>query len=142
MVIDAEQGVTEQDERIAGYIHEAGKGCVFVINKWDLLEKDNATLGIYIAKIRDGFKYLAYAPIVCVSAKTGQRSGKIIATVDEVMAQFCRRVTTSELVHVFITPRPLVPRPPGKILLCHPGSNHAAGFCYFYQSARKHPLFL
>lgn len=101
MVINAEEGVTEQDERIAGYIHEAGKGCVFVINKWDLLEKDNTTLGIYIAKIRDGFKYLAYAPIVCVSAKTGQRSGKIISTVDEVMAQFCRRVTTSELVHVF-----------------------------------------
>jgi GTP-binding protein len=101
MVIDAEQGVTEQDERIAGYIHEAGKGCVFVINKWDLLEKDNATLGIYIAKIRDGFKYLAYAPIVCVSAKSGQRTGKIIATVDEVMEQYCRRVTTSELVHVF-----------------------------------------
>jgi GTP-binding protein len=101
MVINAEEGVTEQDERIAGYIHEAGKGCVFVINKWDLLEKDNATLGIYIAKIRDGFKYLAYAPIVCVSAKTGQRSGKIIVTVDEVMAQYCRRVTTSELVHVF-----------------------------------------
>jgi GTP-binding protein len=101
MVINAEEGVTEQDERIAGYVHEAGKGCVFVINKWDLLEKDNATLGIYIAKIRDGFKYLAYAPIVCVSAKTGQRSGKIIATVDEVMEQYCRRVSTSELVHVF-----------------------------------------
>ena len=101
MVINAEDGVTEQDERIAGYIHEAGKGCVFVINKWDLLEKDNATLGIYIAKIRDGFKYLAYAPIVCVSAKTGQRAGKIIATVDEVMEQYCRRVSTSELVHVF-----------------------------------------
>jgi GTP-binding protein len=101
MVIDAEEGVTEQDERIAGYIHEAGKGCVFVINKWDALEKDNATLGVYIAKIRDGFKYLAYAPIVCVSAKTGQRTGKIITTVDDVMAQFCRRVTTSQLVQVF-----------------------------------------
>jgi GTP-binding protein len=101
MVINAAEGVTEQDERIAGYVHEAGKGCVFVINKWDLLAKDNSTLGIYIAKIRDGFKYLAYAPIVCVSAKTGQRSGKIIATVDEVMEQYCRRVTTSELVHVF-----------------------------------------
>ncbi len=101
MVVNAEEGVTEQDERIAGYIHEAGKGCVFVINKWDLIEKDNSTLGVYIAKIRDGFKYLAYAPIVCVSAKTGQRSGKIIATVDEVMEQYCRRVTTSELVHVF-----------------------------------------
>lgn len=101
MVIDAEEGVTEQDERIAGYIHEAGKGCVFVINKWDLLEKDNATLGKYIAKIRDGFKYLAYAPIVCVSSKTGQRTGKIITTVDDVMKQFCRRVSTSQLVQVF-----------------------------------------
>jgi GTP-binding protein len=101
MVIDAEEGVTEQDERIAGYIHEAGKGCVFVVNKWDVLEKDNATLGVYIAKIRDGFKYLAYAPIVCVSAKTGQRTGKIITTVDDVMAQFCRRVSTSQLVQVF-----------------------------------------
>ncbi|MEI6205907.1 MAG: ribosome biogenesis GTPase Der [Desulfuromonadales bacterium] len=101
MVIDAEEGVTEQDERIAGYIHEAGKGCVFVINKWDVIEKDNATLGIYIEKIRDGFKYLAYAPIVCVSARTGQRTGKIITTVDNVMAQFCRRVSTSQLVQVF-----------------------------------------
>lgn len=101
MVIDAEEGVTEQDERIAGYIHEAGKGCVFVINKWDVLEKDNATLGIYIEKIRIGFKYLAYAPIVCVSAKTGQRTGKIITTVDNVMEQFCKRVPTSQLVQVF-----------------------------------------
>lgn len=101
MVIDAAEGVTEQDERIAGYIHEAGKGCVFVINKWDALEKDNATLGTYIAKIRDGFKYLAYAPIVCVSAKTGQRTGKIITIVDDVMKQYSRRVTTSQLVQVF-----------------------------------------
>lgn len=101
MVINAEEGVTEQDERIAGYIHEAGKGCVFVINKWDLLEKDNATLGIYIDKIRTGFKYLAYAPIVCVSAVSGQRTGKIISTVDAVMEQFCKRVSTSELVQVF-----------------------------------------
>lgn len=101
MVISAEDGVTEQDERIAGYIHEAGKGCVFVVNKWDTLEKDNATLGIYVDKIRMGFKYLAYAPIVFVSAKTGQRIGKIVATVDEVMEQYCRRVTTSELQRVF-----------------------------------------
>ncbi|MBV5338376.1 MAG: ribosome biogenesis GTPase Der [Deltaproteobacteria bacterium] len=101
MVIDADEGVTEQDERISGYIHEAGKGCVFIVNKWDLLDKDNATFKTYTEKIRDGFRYLAYAPIVFVSAKTGQRTGKIIETVDEVMAQYCRRVTTSELVHVF-----------------------------------------
>jgi GTP-binding protein len=101
MVIDAEEGVTEQDERIAGYIHEAGRGCIFVINKWDLLSKDNATFGAYTDKIRYGFKYLAYAPIVFVSAASGQRIGKIMSTVDEVMAQYIRRVTTSELNNVF-----------------------------------------
>lgn len=101
MVIDAAEGVTEQDERIAGYIHEAGRGCIFVINKWDALPKDNATFGAYTDKIRYGFKYLAYAPIVFVSAMTGQRVGKIMSTVDEVMAQYTRRVSTSELNHVF-----------------------------------------
>jgi len=101
LVIDAEEGVTEQDERIAGYIHEAGRGCIFVINKWDALSKDNATFGAYTEKIRYGFKYLAYAPIVFVSALTGQRIGKVMTTVDEVMEQFMRRVSTAELNRVF-----------------------------------------
>jgi len=101
VVLDAEEGVTEQDERIAGYVHEAGKGCVFVVNKWDTLEKDNSTLGIYVDKVRTGFKYLAYAPIVFVSAKTGQRIGKIMTTVDDVMGQYIHRVTTSDLNRVF-----------------------------------------
>lgn len=101
VVLSAEDGVTEQDERIAGYVHEAGKGCIFVVNKWDLLEKDNSTLGIYVEKVRMGFKYLAYAPILFVSAKSGQRTGKIVETVDTVMAQFIHRVTTSDLNRVF-----------------------------------------
>lgn len=101
VVLDAVEGVTEQDERIAGYVHEAGKACVFVLNKWDALEKSNATLGAYIDKVRTGFKYLAYAPIVFVSAKSGQRIGKIMESVDEVMEQYSRRVSTSELVRVF-----------------------------------------
>lgn len=101
MVINAEEGVTEQDERIAGYIHEAGRGCIFVVNKWDALPKDNATFGAYTEKIRYGFRYLAYAPIVFVSAMTGQRVGKIMSTVDEVMEQFVRRVSTADLNRVF-----------------------------------------
>lgn len=101
VVLDAEEGITEQDERIAGYVHEAGKGCVFVLNKWDVLEKDNKTFGLYVEKVRMGFRYLAYAPIVFVSAKTGQRTGKIMEAVDEVMEQYCRRVTTSELNRIF-----------------------------------------
>ena len=101
VVLNAEDGVTEQDERIAGYVHEAGKGCVFVINKWDALEKDNATLGVYVDKVRTGFKYLAYAPMVFVSAATGQRTGNIIPFVDKVMEQFSRRITTADLNRVF-----------------------------------------
>jgi GTP-binding protein len=101
MVINAEEGVTEQDERIAGYIHEAGRGCIFVVNKWDTLPKDNATFGAYTEKIRYGFRYLAYAPIVFVSAQTGQRISKIMSTVDEVMEQFIRRVSTADLNRVF-----------------------------------------
>ncbi len=101
VVLSAEDGVTEQDERIAGYVHEAGKACVFVVNKWDTLEKGNATLGIYVDKVRTGFKYLSYAPIVFVSAKTGQRISKIMTSVDEVMEQYTRRVTTAELNRVF-----------------------------------------
>ncbi|MBT1071653.1 ribosome biogenesis GTPase Der [Pelotalea chapellei] len=101
VVLNAEDGVTEQDERIAGYVHEAGKACVFVINKWDALDKDNATFGLYVEKVRMEFKYLAYAPILFVSAKTGQRIGKIIASVDEVMEQYTRRVSTSEVNRIF-----------------------------------------
>ena len=101
VVIDAVEGVTEQDERIAGYVHEAGKGCVFVVNKWDALDKENATFGIYVDKVRDGFKYMSYAPIVFVSAMSGQRIGKIMTSVDEVMEQFCRRVSTAELNRIF-----------------------------------------
>ncbi|BCS53843.1 ribosome biogenesis GTPase Der [Geobacter sp. SVR] len=101
VVLNAEEGVTEQDERIAGYVHEAGKGCVFVINKWDTVAKDNSTFGRYVEKVRTGFKYLAYAPMVFVSALTGQRTGKIIESVDDVMEQYSRRVTTSDLNRVF-----------------------------------------
>ena len=101
IVINAEEGVTEQDEKIAGYAYEAGRSCIFVVNKWDTLRKDNATIGTFVDKIRTEFKYLPFAPIVFVSAVTGQRIGKIMTEVDNVMAQFARRVTTAELNRVF-----------------------------------------
>jgi len=101
MVIDAHEGITEQDERIAGYIHEAGKSCIFVVNKWDAVTKDNSAFGNYMDKIRTDFKYLSYAPVVFVSAKTGQRIGKIMESVDNVMEQYRRRVPTSDLNRVF-----------------------------------------
>lgn len=101
IVIDAEEGVAEQDTKIAGYAYEAGRGCIFVVNKWDTLTKDNASMGKFIEKIRMEFKYLPFAPIVFVSAKTGQRLGKIMTEVDTVMEQFARRITTSDLNRVF-----------------------------------------
>ncbi len=101
IVIDAEEGVTEQDTKIAGYAFEAGRGCIFVVNKWDAISKDNASMGIFVEKIRMEFKYLPFAPIVFVSAKTGQRLGKIMTEVDSVMEQFAKRISTSDLNRVF-----------------------------------------
>ena len=101
IVLNAEEGVTEQDERIAGYAFEAGKACIFVVNKWDAIEKDNSSVGRFVDKIRTEFKYLAFVPIVFVSAKTGQRLNRIMEEVEKVMAQYVKRVTTSELNRIF-----------------------------------------
>ncbi len=101
IVLNAEEGVTEQDARIAGYACEAGRGCIIVVNKWDLLKKDNSTVGRFVERIRTDLKYLSYAPILFVSALSGQRTGRIMEAVDEVMGQYVRRVTTSELNRVF-----------------------------------------
>lgn len=101
IVIDAAQGVTEQDEKIAGYAYEAGRACIFVVNKWDALHKDNSTIGNFVDSIRTEFKYLPFAPIVFVSALTGQRIDRIMTEVDNVMSQYTKRVTTSELNRVF-----------------------------------------
>ena len=97
IVIDATEGVTEQDTKVAGIAHEEGKGCIFVINKWDLVEKDNKTLGNYTNEIRDMFTFMNYAPILFVPAKTNQRMNKILDTVDQVAAEHSKRVSTSQL---------------------------------------------
>ncbi len=69
IVIDALEGVTEQDTKVAGIAHDEGKGCIFVINKWDLIEKDNKTMSNYTKDIKEKFPFMMYAPIVFVSAK-------------------------------------------------------------------------
>jgi GTP-binding protein len=97
IVLNAEEGVVEHDAKIAGYAYEAGKACIFVVNKWDTLKKDNSTTGKFVDQIQTQFKYLNFAPIVFVSAITGQRTGKIMAEVEKVMGQFSKRVSTSEL---------------------------------------------
>jgi len=97
MVIDATQGVTEQDAKIAGYIDEQGKAAIIVINKWDAIEKDTGTMNEYIAKVREGLKFMAYAPVLFISALTGQRVNKVLETVKQVCYESRRRITTGLL---------------------------------------------
>lgn len=97
IVIDATIGVTEQDEKIAGLAHEAGKGVIIVINKWDLVEKETNTLEKYKKQVYEKLAYLSYAPILFISALTGQRLNKIYELINEVDKQNSLRVPTGLL---------------------------------------------
>ncbi len=97
LMIDATEGITEQDEKIAGIAHESGKGTIIVVNKWDLVEKDNNTVKAYTEKIRTALAYMPYAPIVFVSAKTGQRLPNIYKLIAHVQDQRTMRITTGML---------------------------------------------
>ena len=97
LMIDAKDGVTEQDEKIAGIAHEAGKACIIVINKWDAVEKENNTVNEYNKKIRTALAYMPYAPIIYVSALTGQRCANIYELINKVYAESRRRITTGML---------------------------------------------
>ncbi|MEG0249949.1 MAG: ribosome biogenesis GTPase Der [Peptostreptococcus sp.] len=100
IVIDATEGVTEQDTKVAGLAHDEGKGCIFVVNKWDLIEKDNKTMINFRNKIKMKFPFMNYAPILFVSAVTNQRINKILQTVMDVSYEQNRTVTTSVLNEV------------------------------------------
>lgn len=100
LVIDASEGVTEQDVKVAGYAHERGRGCVIAVNKWDLIEKDNSTIGKYVDQVRMNLKYLDYAKIIFISALTGQRAVKVLSLVNEVVEECRKRVPTAELNRV------------------------------------------
>ena len=97
VVIDAEEGVTDQDLTVAGYAYEKGRAVILVVNKWDKIEKDNKTLRQYTEKLRMSFKFLPFAPILFVSALTGQRVAKIMGEVEAVAAEFNRQVPTAAL---------------------------------------------
>ena len=97
IMADANEGITEQDERIAGIAHEAGKASIIVMNKWDDVEKDNATVKEFTKRAYDALSYMTYAPIAFVSAKTGQRVAQLYEKINSVYAEACRRVTTGML---------------------------------------------
>lgn len=97
LIIDATEGIVEQDARIAGHILERGKALILVVNKWDLIEKDGRTMERMTQEIRDRLKFVAFAPILFVSAKTGKRVPVILDKVLEVYQQFSKRVQTADL---------------------------------------------
>lgn len=99
-MIDANEGVTDQDAKIAGEAHEAGKGVIIAVNKWDEYEKDNNTTEKYKKEIYDKLSYLSYAPVIFISAKTGQRVEKLYEMINMVASQNALRVSTAVLNQV------------------------------------------
>ena len=97
LLIDAKDGITEQDEKIAGIAHEAGKATIIVINKWDAIEKENSTVNTYNKNIRTALSYMPYAPIIYVSALTGQRCAGIYELINKVFSESRKRISTGTL---------------------------------------------
>ena len=97
IVVDAEQGLSEQDVKIAGYVHEEGKPSVLVVNKWDLIEKDTNTMNKFKKDMQVDLAFMDYVPFLFISAKTGQRVNKLLAAAKESYAQSIRRITTGTL---------------------------------------------
>ena len=97
IMIDANEGVTEQDTKIAGFAHDRGKASVIVVNKWDVVEKDDKTMNRIREKVVEDLKYMSYAPVVFISAKTGQRVEKLYELINYVHEQHGRRVSTGVL---------------------------------------------
>ena len=97
IMIDAVEGVTEQDTKVAGEAHDAGKACIIVVNKWDLVEKDGKTMEAYTRRVREGLAYMPYAPILFLSALTGQRVNKLFDAINDVYEQNGRRIPTGQL---------------------------------------------
>ena len=134
MMIDALEGVTDQDAKIAGEAHEAGKGVIIVVNKWDEYEKETGTMEKYKKEIYNKLSYLSYAPIIFISAKTGQRVDKLFDMINNVAEQNSKRISTSMLNQV-INEAIAIVQPPtdkGKRLRIYYGT----------QVATKPPIFV
>ena len=134
ILIDANEGVTQQDTKIAGEAHEAGKGIIIVVNKWDTIEKDDKSTEKYKKQIYQDLPYLAYAPIIFISAKTGQRVTKLFEMINQVANKNAMRVSTAVLNQV-LNEAIAITQPPtdkGKRLKIY----------YMTQAATKPPTFV
>ena len=114
IMIDAQEGVTEQDTKVAGLAHEAGKACIIVVNKWDLVEKDDKTMDRMREEIRRDLSYMTYAPIVFISAMTGQRVSRLFELINYVNEQATTRITTGMLNSVLADAQTRVQPPTDK----------------------------
>lgn len=97
IMIDAVEGFTEQDSKVAGIAHEQGKGCIIAVNKWDAVEKDGKTMAAYRKKLMNDFSFMSYAPIIFISAKTGQRLDRLFELIKFVDEQNAMRISTGKL---------------------------------------------
>lgn len=97
IMIDAEEGITEQDTKIAGYVHEQGKASIVVVNKWDLVEKETNTMKNFRDRVKEGLNFMMYAPSLFISAKTGQRVGDLFPMIHQVLEQNRKRISTGLL---------------------------------------------
>ncbi|KRM56933.1 ribosome biogenesis GTPase Der [Ligilactobacillus animalis] len=113
VVLNAEEGIREQDKHVAGYAHEAGRGIIIVVNKWDTLKKDNHTMKEFEKTIRQEFQYLSYAPIVFVSAKTHQRLEQLPKLIERVNHNHERRISSAVLNDVIMDAIAHNPTPTG-----------------------------
>ena len=134
ILIDATEGVTAQDERVAGIAHESGKACIIVINKWDLIEKDTKTMDEFRKDVYTALSYMTYAPIVFISAKTGQRVNRLFELINYVNDQAAMRISTGMLNDVLgdATTRVQPPTDKGKRLKIY----------YMTQTGIKAPTFV
>ena len=141
ILIDAQEGVTEQDTKVAGLAHEAGKACIIVVNKWDAIEKDGKTMDKMRQDVMRDLSYMTYAPIVFISALTGQRVDRLFELINYVNDQAATRISTGMLNSVLAdaTARVSPPNgqgPPPEDLLHDPGGHPPPSFCVLLQRRR------
>lgn len=134
LVIDAAEGITEQDAKIAGFAHEKGKASVIVVNKWDLVEKETNTMNEYKKDVMDTLSFMQYAPIMFVSAKTGQRVNKLFAQLKFVAEQNAMRISTGMLNDILHEAMARVQPPTDK--------GKRLKILYMTQSSTKPPTFV
>lgn len=134
LMLDAKEGVTAQDAKIAGEAHEAGKGVIIVVNKWDEVEKDNQTMENYKKDVYNKLSYLSYAPVMFISAKTGQRVNKLYEMINMVASQNALRVSTSVLNDVLSEAVTIVQPPTDK--------GKRLKIFYMTQASTKPPTFV